>query len=114
MELAIIAEAEIVNTGVGAVKQAKTDELRWGVDHWSHNPIDWKLISFHAKTRPRVIERTISINPSSGYAGGWRVLEPLDSPGCRAFALLGRMPLRGRLVAQVPGWLLGKKRRREA
>ena len=33
MELAIIAEAEIVNTGVGAVKQAKTDELRWGVDH---------------------------------------------------------------------------------
>jgi|TARA_B100000745_G_scaffold238067_1_gene160919 hypothetical protein len=33
MELAIIAEAEIVNTGVAAVKQAKTDKLRWGVDH---------------------------------------------------------------------------------
>ena len=40
MEFAIIAEAEIVNTDVGAVKQAKTDELRRGVDHWSHSPVD--------------------------------------------------------------------------
>ncbi len=64
MELTIIAEAKIVDTGVGAVKQAKTDDLRRGVEHWSYSPIDQKLIPFHTKIGARVIERTVTINNS--------------------------------------------------
>jgi hypothetical protein len=61
MELTIIAEAKIVDTGVGPVKQAKTDELGRGVEHRSYSPIYQKLIPSHPHVGTGVIERTISI-----------------------------------------------------